>query len=98
MVNNRDEFIVHLHAQLDQLEEHVGVLTLELNNAHEQLHFQQAQQDVPPDVMDVDGEDEPEDIQGVSDLDFEVAAPSPAQLGAHSPVASEASVNNFYDF
>jgi hypothetical protein len=101
MVNTRDAFIVDLNAQLDQLEEQVGALTLELNNAHEQLHFQQAQQDAfhaPPDVMDMDGEDEPEDIQGVSDLDFEVAAPSPAQLGAHSPVASEASVNNFYDF
>ena len=48
--------------------------------------------------MDVDGEDEPEEIQGVSDLDFEVAAPSPAQVGAHSPVASEASVNNLDDF
>ena len=46
----------------------------------------------------MDGEDEPEEIQGVSDLDFEVAAPPPAQMGAHSPVASEASVNNFYDF
>jgi uncharacterized coiled-coil protein SlyX len=62
MVNTRDEFIVELHAQLDQLEEQVAALTLELNNAHEQLHFQQAQQDVPPDVMDVDGEDEPEEI------------------------------------
>ena len=46
----------------------------------------------------MDGEDEPEEIQGVSDLDFEVAAPSPAQVGAHSPVASEASVNNLDDF
>jgi len=98
MVNTIDAFIVDLNAHLDQLEEQVGALTLELNNAHEQLHFQQAQQDVPPDVMDVDGEDEPEEIQGVSDLDFEVAAPSPAQVGAHSPVASEASVNNLDDF
>ena len=105
MVNTRDEFIVDLHAQLDQAEGQIGFLEeqvrariLELNNAHEQLHFQQAQQDVPLDVMDVDGEDEPEEIQGVSDLDFKVAAPQPAHMGAHSPVASEASVNNFYDF
>ena len=85
-------------AMIGFLEEHIGALTLELNNAHEQLHFQQAQQDVPPDMMDVDGEDEPEEIQGVSDLDFEVSAPQPAQMGAHSPVASEASVNNLDDF
>ena len=85
MVNTRDEFIVDINAQLDQaegqintLETQIGALTLELNNAHEQLHFQQAQQNVPPDVVDVEGEDEPEEIQGISDLDFEVAAPSPA--------------------
>ena len=50
------------------------------------------------DMMDVDGENEPEEIQGVSSLDFEVAAPKPAQMGAHSPVASEESVNNLDDF
>ena len=82
------------------LEEQIGALTLQLNNAHEQLHFQQAQQDAlhaPPDVMDVDSEEEPEEIEGVSDLDFEAAAPQPAQMGAHSPVASEASINNLND-
>jgi len=41
--------------------------------------------------MDVDGEEEPEEIEGVSNLDFEDAAPRPAQMGAHSSVASEAS-------
>ena len=108
MVNTRDEFIVDLHAQLDQAEGQIGFLEeqvrariLELNNAHEQLHFQQAQQDAlhaPPDVMDVDSEEEPEEIEGVSYLDFEAAAPQLTRMGAHSPVASEASVNNFYDF
>jgi hypothetical protein len=48
--------------------------------------------------MDVDGEEDPEEIEGVSNLDFEAASPRPAQLGAHSPVASEASVNNLDDF
>jgi len=48
--------------------------------------------------MDVDEEEEPEMIEGVLDLDFEVAAPQPAQMGAHSPVASEESVNNLDDF
>jgi len=51
----------------------------------------------PPDVIDVEEEEEPEEIEGVSDLDFEAAAPQPAQMGAHSPVASEASVNNLND-
>ena len=48
--------------------------------------------------MDVDGEEEPEEIEGVSNLDFEVAAPQPAQMGAHSLVANEASINNLDDF
>jgi hypothetical protein len=48
--------------------------------------------------MDVDGEEEPKEIQKVSNLDFEVVAPLPAQMGAHSPVASDASVNNLDDF
>ena len=83
------------------LEEQIGALTLQLNNAHEQLHFQQAQQDAlhaPPDVMDVDEEEEPEEIEGYSDVDFEEADFQPAQLGAHSPVASESSINNLDDF
>jgi len=48
--------------------------------------------------MDVDDEEEPQDLQGVSELDFEEAAPQLAQMGAHSPVSSEASVNNLDDF
>ena len=52
----------------------------------------------PPDVMDVDDEEEPQDLQGVSELDFEEAAPQLAQMGAHSPVSSEESVNNLDDF
>ena len=74
---------------------------MEIDNVNEQLQFQQAQQDaihVPPDVMDMDEEEEPEEIEGYSDVDFEEADPQPAQLGAHSPVASESSVNNLNDF
>jgi len=74
---------------------------MEIDNVNEQLQFQQAQQDaihVPPDVMDMDEEEEPEEIEGYSDVDFEEADPQPAQLGAHSPVTSESSVNNLDDF
>jgi len=74
---------------------------MEIDNVNEQLQFQQAQQDaihVPPDVMDMDEEEEPKEIVGYSDVDFEEADPQPAQLGAHSPVASESSVNNLDDF
>ena len=47
----------------------------------------------PPDEMQVDGENEHQEIQGVSDLDFEEQAPQPALVKIHSPAASEASVN-----
>ena len=46
----------------------------------------------------MDEEEEPEEIEGYSDVDFEEADPQPAQLGAHSPVTSESSVNNLDDF
>ena len=48
--------------------------------------------------MDVDEEEEPEEIEDFSDVDFEEADPQPAQWGAHSLVASESSVNNLDDF
>jgi len=43
--------------------------------------------------MQVDGADEPQEIQGVSEIDFEEQAPQPAQVQTHSPAESEASVN-----
>jgi chromosome segregation ATPase len=122
MVHTRDEFIVDLNGQIDQLEgqvqtlettvgEHEAMikfleeqmqdLNMEIDHANEQLQLQQVQQDAlhaPPDVMDVDGEEEPEEIEGYSYVDFEEADPQPAQMGAHSPVSSVASVNNLDDF
>ena len=41
----------------------------------------------------MDGEVDPQEVQGVSELDFEEQAPQPAQVKIHSPAASEASVN-----
>ena len=47
-----------------------------------------------PGPMQVDGEEEePQEIQGVSEMDFEDQAPQPAPVEVHTPVASEASVN-----
>jgi hypothetical protein len=41
----------------------------------------------------VDGEVDPQEVQGVSELDFEEKAPQLAQDETHSPAASEVSVN-----
>ena len=43
--------------------------------------------------MQVDGEDEPQEIQGVSEMDSKDQAPQPALVEVHTPAASEASVN-----
>ena len=48
----------------------------------------------PPAPMQVDGEEEkPQEIQGVSEMDFEDQVPQPAPVEVHTPAASEASVN-----
>jgi len=44
--------------------------------------------------MQMDIEDEPQEVQGISELDFEEQAPQPAPIETHSPVSSEALVNN----
>ena len=43
--------------------------------------------------MQVDDEDEPQEIEGVSEMDSEDQAPQPAPVEVHTPVASVASVN-----
>jgi hypothetical protein len=48
--------------------------------------------------MDVDSDEEPEEIEGVFDLDYEVVAPQPARMGAHSLARSESSVNNLDNY
>ena len=48
---------------------------------------------VPPGQMQVAGEEEPQEIQGVSEMDFEEQAPQPVPVETHSPAASEAVVN-----
>jgi hypothetical protein len=61
-------------------------------------HAQQAALHVPPDVMDIDSDEEPEEIEGVSDLDYDVVVLQPALMGAHSPARSESCVNNLDDY
>ena len=43
--------------------------------------------------MQVDSEDEPQEIQCVSEMDSEDQAPQPAPVEVHTPTVSEASVN-----
>jgi hypothetical protein len=48
--------------------------------------------------MDVGGDEEPQEMEGVYEIDYEVGSPLPPPQGAHSLVRSESSVNNLNDF
>jgi hypothetical protein len=88
-------------AMIEFLEEQIHVLNIDLEDANGHIdlhHTQQAALHVPPDVMDIDSDEEPEEIEGVSDLDYGVVIPQPAQMGAHYPARSESSVNNLDDY
>ena len=83
-------------AMINFLEDQFHDLQLELDEAQGQLHAIQHAQDalhVPPDEMQVDGEDEPKEIEGVSEMDSEDQAPQPVPIEVHTPAASEAWVN-----
>ena len=83
-------------ATIHFLDDQIHDLQLEVDDAQGQLHEMQHAQDAlhaPPDEMQVDGEDEPQEVQGVSEIDFEEQAPQPALVETHSPAESEASVN-----
>jgi chromosome segregation ATPase len=75
------------------LEDQFHDLQLDLDDAQGQLHQMQDALHAPPGEMQADGEEEPQEIQGVSEMDFEEQAPQPAPVETHSPAASEASVN-----
>mgnify|MGYP000845504484 FL=1 len=83
-------------ATINFLEDQFHDLQLEMDEAQGQLHAIQHAQDAlhaPPDEMQVDEEDEPQEIEGVSEMDSEDQAPQPAPVEVHTPAASEASVN-----
>ena len=85
-----------MRATIHFLDDQIHDLPLEVDDAQGQLHEIQHAQDAlhaPPDEMQVDGEDEPQEVQGVSEVDFEELVPQPAQVKTHSPAESEASVN-----
>ena len=86
MVTDRDATIIFLEDQFHDLQ-------LDLDDAQAQLHQMQVDPPAPPGLMQVDGEEEPQEIQGISEMDFEDQAPQPAPVEVHTPVASKASVN-----
>ena len=83
-------------ATIHFLEDQFHDLQLDLDDAQGQLHELQHAQDAlhaPPDEMQVECEDKPQEVQGVSEINFEEQVPQPALVETHSPAESEASVN-----
>ena len=80
-------------ATIHFLEDQFHNLQLDLDDAQVQLHQMQVAHPSPPGPMQVDGEEEPQEIQGVLEMDFEDQVLQPAPVEVHTPVASEASVN-----
>jgi hypothetical protein len=63
---------------IDFLKEQIHDLSIKLEDANGHIdmhHAQQAALHIPPDVMDVDSDEEPVEMEGVSDLDYEIVAP-----------------------
>ena len=95
-VHELQDTVMDHDAMINFLEDQFHDLQLELDEAQGQLHAIQHAQDAlhaPPDEMQVDDEDEPQEIEGVSEMDSEDQAPQPALVEVHTPAASEASVN-----
>jgi hypothetical protein len=88
-------------AMTEFLEEQIHDLNIELEDANKHInmhHAKAAAQNAPPDEMDVDDDEEPPEMKGVSETDYKVGSPLLPPQGAHSPMRSESSVNNLDDF
>jgi hypothetical protein len=75
-------------AMIKFLEEQIHDLNIELEDANGHIdmhHAQQAALHAPLNMMDVDSDEEPVEMEGVSDLDYYIVAPQPAQMGVHPP-------------
>ena len=85
---------------IDFLQEQVQDLTLELEDAYAYIEYLQ-EHSMPPDVPNQpagnEGED-PEEIEGVSDLDSEQGDPEPEAQSNDPSFSSESSVGNLDDF
>ena len=82
------------------LQEQVQDLTSELEDAYAYIEFLQ-EQSMPPDVPNQpagNGEEDPEEIEGVSDLDSEHEGLEPEAQSKDFSLGSESSVGNLDDF
>jgi len=96
-VQERDTLMGERNAEIELLEEQLNNLLIQLDDAMDHIEMLNAHH-APPDVMDVDAEEEPEEMEGVSALDTISGIPIQAAHGAHSPVRSQSLINDLDDF
>jgi uncharacterized coiled-coil protein SlyX len=95
-INESDAMITQHNTIIEFLQEQIHDLILEVDDAHAQINELQ-QQPVPPAIPAPEAEEEdPEEIEGVSDLDSEHG--DPILSPHHSSSGSQSSVGNFDDF
>jgi hypothetical protein len=98
-INESDAIITQHNTIIEFLQEQIHDLILEADDA--QAHIEELQQaPVPPVAPPVPGggEEDPEEIEGVSDLDSEHGDPEPNPQPDYSSSGSHSSVGNFDEF
>jgi len=106
-IGHREDQIIESDAVISQcntviefLQEQAQDLTLELEDAYAYIEYLQ-EHPMPPDVPNQPAgneEEDPEEIEGVSDLDSEHESPEPEAQSNDLSFSSESSVGNLDDF
>jgi hypothetical protein len=98
-INESDAIITQHDTIIEFLQEQINDLILEVDDAHAHIDELQ-QQPIPPAVPVVPegGEEDPEEIEGVSDLDSEHGDPEPNPQPDYSSSGSQSSVGDLDDF
>jgi hypothetical protein len=97
-INESDAIITQRNTIIEFLQEQIHDLILEVDDAH--AHIDELQQQLVPPAVPVapeGGEEDPEEIEGVSDLDSEHGDPEPNPQPDHSSSSSQSSLGNLDD-
>jgi hypothetical protein len=98
-INESDAIITQRNTIIEFLQEQIHDLILEVDDAH--AHIDELQQQLVPPAVPVvpeGGEEDPEEIEGVSDLDSEHGNLEPNPQPNHSSSGSQSSVGDLDDF
>ena len=99
-ITENDALLSQRNIVIEYLQEQVQDLTLELNDANAYIEFLQVRP-VPPEIPEPPTENEeedPEEIEGVSELDSEHDGLEPEAQNSDPSLGSESSVGNLDDF